>query len=163
MKDDLSNIAINFADQAQAYCDAIDGMADLSLGEWLANVHVSLVGVYHAGLLLPDVTPISDDVESTEGYSLSLFESLRDYLGEHDVYRMVWDPLDLEDEAILTHLSYDLSDVYRDLKEGLDLIGSGAHPADGIWHWRESFRMHWGRHATDAIRVIHNLRFSKWL
>jgi hypothetical protein len=163
VNDELSATTTNFADRARAYCNAIDRMEDVSFGEWLTSVHAALAAVYHAGLLLPDIASISDEEASTEGYSLRLFENLRDYLGEHDVYRMVWDPLDHEDEAILAHLSYDLSDIYQDLIEGLDLIESGAHPADVIWRWRESFRMHWGRHATDAMRVIHGLRYAMWL
>lgn len=159
MHDDLSAHVTNFADRAHTYCKTIDRKGDSPLGEWLLSVQVALADVYHAALLLPDIAPATADIANTERDSRSLFENLRHYLGEHDVYRMVWDPLDLEDEPILAHLSDDLSDVYWDLKEGVDLIESGAHPADVIWHWQENLRMHWGRHAVDALRVIHSLRF----
>jgi hypothetical protein len=142
MKHDPEELVEDFARQARTYCEAIDSMDECVFDEWIASVHVALAKVYHAGLLLPDIAPATGDVESTTSVWKELFARLRDYLGEHDVYRAVWDPHDRDDEPNLAHLSDDLADVYSDLTEGLDLIASGADPADVVWTWRFAFNLH---------------------
>jgi len=55
-------------------------------------------------------------------------------------------------------LADDFADIYRDLKEGLNLNESHeASPEDNIWHWRLGYYSHWGKHAIDAVRTIHFL------
>ena len=51
-------------------------------------------------------------------------------------------------------LADDLADIYRDIKEGLSLA-EADHLPEAMYSWRESFRTHWGRHASSAIRVLH--------
>jgi Domain of unknown function (DUF5063) len=54
----------------------------------------------------------------------------------------------------------DLADIWRDLKEGLDVLTNRTASAevDAIWHWRFSFESHWGRHARSAITALDDLR-----
>jgi len=163
MKHDPDQLAEDFARLARSYCESIDSMDEYDFGKWLAGVHIALASVYHAALLLPDIAPATGDIASTTGEWKDVFARLCDYLGEHDAYRAVWDPHDPDDEPNLAHLSDDLAAVYSDLKEGLDLTASGADPVDAVWTWRSAFTLHWGRHAADAMRVIHNLRYSFWL
>jgi len=48
----------------------------------------------------------------------------------------------------------DLADTYREIKTGVLLMENGLLD-DGIWHWRWTFRVHWGEHALDALRALH--------
>lgn len=50
-------------------------------------------------------------------------------------------------------LADDLADTWRDIKGGLLLYRSGNHAA-AAWEWRESFCIHWGRHATSALYAL---------
>jgi len=44
----------------------------------------------------------------------------------------------------------DLADIWRDLRGGLELYQKGNYAA-AAWEWRESFNIHWGRHASRAL------------
>ena len=60
----------------------------------------------------------------------------------------------LEQEPVVGDLADDLADMYRDIKEGLWLFDHG-HSVEAVWSWRDSFQTHWGRHATNALYVLH--------
>lgn len=47
----------------------------------------------------------------------------------------------------------DLADTWRDLKGGLALYRKGSYAA-AAWEWRESFNIHWGRHAAGALYAL---------
>ena len=47
----------------------------------------------------------------------------------------------------------DLADTWRDLKGGLALYHKGNYAA-AAWEWRESFNIHWGRHAAGALYAL---------
>ena len=81
-----------------------------------------------------------------------LYRSLREKLGDTDVYRLVCDPT-TDTEVIQGSLADDLADIYGDLKEGLTLLDQA--PEHSIWHWRFDYSSHWGRHAQNALRTIH--------
>jgi hypothetical protein len=69
-----------------------------------------------------------------------------------DGYWDVFDPLK-EEPAVYNTLFDDLSDIYRDLKEGLLLFTKGQ-VVEAVWDWRFNFTTHWGNHLTGAQRVI---------
>ena len=50
-------------------------------------------------------------------------------------------------------LADDLADIWRDLKGGIALYEAGNHAA-AAWEWRDSFNMHWGRHASGALYAL---------
>jgi hypothetical protein len=70
-------------------------------------------------------------------------------------YGNICNPLDVPaGEAALGDLADDLADIWRDLKEGLTIFEEGYRDAAG-WQWLESFTIHWGEHAINALAVIH--------
>ncbi|WP_028105217.1 DUF5063 domain-containing protein [Pseudoduganella violaceinigra] len=69
-------------------------------------------------------------------------------------YGAILDPLEVPArEAALGDLADDLADIWRDLKEGLILFDSGDRDA-ASFKWQESFAIHWGDHAANALAVI---------
>jgi len=50
-------------------------------------------------------------------------------------------------------LADDLADIWRDLKGGLALYQKG-NLAAAAWEWRDSFNIHWGRHAAGALYAL---------
>jgi hypothetical protein len=50
-------------------------------------------------------------------------------------------------------LADDLADIWRDLKGGLALYNKGNHAA-AAWERRESFNIHWARHAAGALYAL---------
>lgn len=72
-----------------------------------------------------------------------------------DLYRFVFDPHDFEaaDEPVVGMLSDDLSDIYRDLFQGL-CSAKEDHLDDACFHWAHSYANHWARHAVNALAAI---------
>jgi hypothetical protein len=70
------------------------------------------------------------------------------YYGEHA------DPLEIgSGETSLGDLADDLADIWRDLKEGLEVFDTG-NPAGAAYHWHEHFTIHWGSHAASALNIL---------
>ena len=70
-------------------------------------------------------------------------------------YAVVCDPFDSMPEPGVSDLADDLSDIYRDLMEGLSLEQAGYRP-DAVFAWRHSFETHWGPHAVSAMNALHS-------
>lgn len=70
-------------------------------------------------------------------------------------YGTISDPLEVPaGETALSDLADDLADIWRDLMEGLILFDSGDRDAAGF-QWWESFSIHWGDHAVNALAIVH--------
>ncbi len=84
-----------------------------------------------------------------------LYDLLKEKLGDWDLYSQVFDPT-TDKEAIFGSLADDIADIYRDLKEGL-VAGQTrqSRPEDIFWTWRLLYYSHWGKHAIDALLVLH--------
>ena len=152
-----SKVAL-FADVAQRYCSWAEGSklevhADMVFArKILAELHLTVLD-------LPDNCPDSD-TEDRISHEMWKAVSTRFSDLPIDGYWDVFDPL-IKDEPVFNTLRDDLSDIYRDLKEGLLLYGDGKIE-EAIWEWRFNFTIHWGAHLTGAQRVI-NAYFSNLL
>ena len=72
-----------------------------------------------------------------------------------NTYGEVFDPLRIPPEApVIGMLSDDIADIYRDVVTGLRAYHAGRR-AQAVWEWRFNFNVHWGEHATGAIRALH--------
>ncbi|NOX76905.1 MAG: DUF5063 domain-containing protein [Gammaproteobacteria bacterium] len=59
----------------------------------------------------------------------------------------------LQRQRLCDRLADDLTDVYSDLKCGLDLLEEGVQQA--VCEWQNSFYVHWGQHLLDAECWLH--------
>jgi hypothetical protein len=83
---------------------------------------------------------------------------------DRDHYLMVFDPFEEAPSPIAGSLSDDLSDVWRDLKEGLLQLdeGSANAAANAVWTWRFGLEFHWGpHHSAHAIGALHALLYGE--
>ena len=70
-------------------------------------------------------------------------------------YGEVYDPLLMPpEEPVVGDVADDIADIYRDVATGLRLFDAGDE-AEALWEWGFLFRIHWGEHASSAIRVLH--------
>jgi hypothetical protein len=69
-------------------------------------------------------------------------------------YSEIFSPLVPPDEPVVGDLADDLVAIYRDVALGLHLHGRGCVD-DALWQWGFGFQMHWGQHASSAIRALH--------
>jgi len=152
--------AENMVDLAKAYCDLIDqAVTDPPPEGWLGNVAFLLPRINAAVTTLDDnpdsgVTALPD-IESR----FELFSRLRDLLGELDAYWLEFD-ISSDDACRTGSLADDLTDIYCELKSGLDLVAPDPDH-DGLSQaaatWRGTYRAHWGRHILDAQRHLMEL------
>ncbi len=158
-----------FALVAQEFCSVIESASTSSRTNLLLNIYPILPRLIAAAIDLPDVSIADEDEESTEPGRFQpspnvrltdepwgqLYRLLKEKLGDWDAYMQVFDPTE-DKEAIFGTLADDLADIYRDLKEGLVLREKKlASSPDIIFNWRILYYSHWGKHAIDALLVLH--------
>ena len=112
---------------------------------------------------LPDVDQASEQTASRpSGWAEDeerVRQSLRSWL-PFDGYWHVIEP-DVRDIARvpapgLASLFDDLTEIYTEVRTGLALDEQGQLD-EAAWHWRWTFRHHWGEHATSALSVQQRL------
>lgn len=84
-----------------------------------------------------------------------MFCRLKRVLGDRDTYEVNAAPGGL----LYGSLADDFTDLYFELKRGLDLLHSDQGTLDDAMHmWREGYWWHWGQHLLDAERHLYHLR-----
>jgi hypothetical protein len=160
-------IVDRFSVVAAQFCAVVDAAPRLSREEFLSQVYSVLPKLIDQAICMPDIEPdeSSEVAPVPEGQLENtrlghhqwqrLYDMLKEKLGDWESYRELFDPIG-DTEPCGGSLADDLADIYRDLKEVLVRNeSSSARPENRIWEWQFSFNSHWGRHAIDALRVIH--------
>jgi hypothetical protein len=115
--------------------------------------------VYAAALELPavaedDLADVTAAERTSDQQSDSVYECLLARLPLR-LYAEVFDPLPIPAEApVLGDLADDVADILAEVDEGLRLFDSGRR-ANAVWVWIFGLRVHWGEHATSALRALH--------
>ena len=145
----------SFLERARHFCRTLEreeltgaGAVPLLLSE--------LTELYRLGLGLPALDPATDlDPRPASPHEWqALFERLAGLPLRR--YRRIADPTGAPDEPpIVADLAEDLADIHQELKSGLVLYDARFR-GEAIWHWRYSFRLHWGRHLTAALHALHS-------
>jgi hypothetical protein len=163
MSDNLSSVLHRFRTASANFIKVVDSAPNLERDEFIASLNRSLAELYSSALHLPAVEPDTAGENGTpfaaEKWAelcRSLTHSLKEKIGSLDVYWAVFDSTE-KSEPAQGSLAGDVSEIYADLKESLELETKGISFGDFVWDLRESFREHWGRHATEALKAIYNL------
>lgn len=138
---------VGFADHAREFCRFVNELGTASDRESMfRELAARLARLYAAGLALPDV--FGDDVAAEP-------EPTRPGLDGLDVlYWLVFNPLEL-DEPVASTLADDIGDIYLDVARGLALFDEPTCSwQSAAWSWRFHLSIHWGNHATSALRAI---------
>jgi hypothetical protein len=147
-----------FRSAAERYVAVVDAAGGGSAADLLADIVGVLPALYEAALRLPEPmveTAELPETRLTHEHWLEVFNRLQGVLGKDDVYWTV-DPFGPEEqEELVGSLADDLADIYRDVKEGLELAAMGASEHEVLWQWRFNFWVHWGVHLVDALRISH--------
>lgn len=145
---------------ARAYCRIIEHVDDLSCRELIAQASSVLPRLHAAvtSLSVPPADPPAVPLADLEK-RFALYTRLRRKLGACDAYWLEYDDQTPESSHKSGSLADDLTDIYFELKCGLQLVDEGdptacAHAASD---WRSSFRAHWGEHLLDAERHLFRL------
>ena len=150
-------IAERFSEEARQFIAWADGGAsDEPLTAPLALRRV--VALYAAALALPQ--PWSRGVSNRDDEPVAFGERLQALRRRAAAiplqhYGEIFSPLvAAPDEPVVGDLADDLLDIYRDVALGLQAHEDGRID-DAIWHWGFNFQIHWGKHASSAIRALH--------
>ncbi len=141
-----------FAEAAERFCAWVEREPEVP--DWeLETATRFLLELTARALDLPDVD--GDEDEGAEPDHAAAYAALRQRFAVLPVglYGTV-DPTDVVGDTPLTgDVIDDLSDVWRDVRRGLDAHRAGRID-EACWQWRFTFRSHWGRHAAEALRVL---------
>ncbi|QIL80588.1 DUF5063 domain-containing protein [Diaphorobacter sp. HDW4A] len=144
-----------FTDNARsfcAWCEAPKGTdQELLRHEALQQI----ARVYSAALDLPAVEApehFPDPEDIPKAFKQKLFKSFGALPVNY--YRVLFNTsVECDDEPVIGDVADDLTDMYCDIRDGLSMLDQGEETG-AIWHWRFTFHMHWGRHATEALRAL---------
>lgn len=153
-----------FISIAAEFCSLIENRNEKTDVQLLQETFVALLKLCLHGMRLPDIERLSD----YESFEISheewdkLFKSLQHKLGDYDEYKQMSDPYeDTDQEPVVSSLSYDMSEIYIDLKPGLQEWenANATERRDIIWQWKWGFENHWGDHAARAFRALYSLLY----
>jgi len=154
---DRPSCALRFAEEARRFVEWADGaIGDPQLHA--ADALRRVLALYTAALQLPQ--PWSQGVKGATPEVPHLAERLarvqqRAASLPLQYYSEIFSPLVLAPEApVVGDLADDLADIYRDVATGLHLLDTGRVD-DALWQWGFNFQIHWGQHASSAIRALH--------
>ncbi len=150
-----------FAAAVVAYCGLIDTVSEIPVATLPGALLRGLARLYASAVGLPpsDDLPAADDVTGASiwanRYEGDRYAALAARLGSVRRYREFFDPWDFGGDAeVGGDLAEDVWDVYKDVREGLEHWQAGRRVA-AVWTWRFTFEIHWGEHATGALRALH--------
>lgn len=139
------------ADLATSFCQLVEDFDEKGLEPWLVDMSVLLPQLESAVSALGTTQNMSI-YESTTDYDerFDLFTRFYNVLGERDGYNYEYDGLD--GQRLSGSLADDITDIYFDLKRGLELLDN--NPQQAASDWQHSYEFHWKHHLIDAERQL---------
>ncbi len=146
---------------ARTYCQLIDNLETNPAGEtWIKKMGQLLPKLHTAIVLLetPQQYSYSHHLENDD-LRCELFMRLNEFfLSDQNI----WPDFDKYDLKLhmCESLAYDFTDMYFDLKRGLELLTLYPNqPNQAASNWRSSFFYHWGRQLVDAEGWLYAVGF----
>lgn len=161
-----SRNVIEFVAVANEFCKYAEHASELKGDELLKILQRILPLMYLKASLLPKLEPFFEDGNEkfvTEADWVRVHENLREKFGTADDYREVFDDKAKEtDEAVVSSISENMSDIYQDIKDFLLLYQTGTNEVmnDAIWECRLNFETFWGQKLVNSMRAIHSFLYS---
>lgn len=141
-----------FIAAATTYCNFIDSGISFEEKESLINLLKILSYLYAKALDLPELEP-------KEEHSINLEFPLPEVEFKiYNVYMKIFNPY-CDTTPVKGCLEDDIIDIYSEIKKGLILYEQG-HELEAVWEWKFGLEMHWGEHATSAIRALQSIKSS---
>jgi hypothetical protein len=161
MRSDKARNIQEMVDVASAFCRLIETIEDESNSSWLQQM-AGLLPRLHAAvgtLQELDAHPfylVNSDLDKR----FEIYSRLHDRLGANDSYWLQFD-VARDGQSMSGSLADDLTDIYCDLKSGLNILDE--EPTLALENWRSSYQIHWGQHLVDASRHLYELDSRKQL
>lgn len=140
---------------AREYCALVEQFDGGDPDGWLVRLNGLLPGLQRSAGALDAVDGVSR-YEPAPDYEarFALFTRLYHGLGERDGYEEAFD-MGAEGQRLSGSLADDITEIYFDLKRGLQLLDRNpAQPQLAAHDWRASFELHWQHHLSDVMRCL---------
>jgi len=150
---------------AREYCDYIESLDiqeyPLEFTPILTKLS-QLLPRLHASIAILADNGGSEDFASNIDLErrFKLYSRLRNLLGEMDAYWMEFD-VARDGQEMSGSLADDLTDIYWELKLGLQGLDKSANLAPTLKSWGVGYRLHWGQHLIDAERHLYALQVRR--
>jgi hypothetical protein len=147
---------------AREYCELVNELENMPGEQWLARVAELLPRLDEAVLQLHvpqegEIIPAEPDIDTR----FELFSRIYQVVGEREGYSHDFD-LQQIGQRLSGSLADDLTDIYFDLKKGIELLDRYPdRPALAIQVWQQSYRLHWRHHLEDALRHVSDIKTSR--
>ena len=141
---------------ARQYCALIEALEEgdrrplVQLNELLPRLHAAMTA------LVPLTEEGGDDPNVDLDQRFELFSRLHRLLGDLDAYWMEYD-VTPDRQEMSGSLADDLTDIYCELKLGLNRMECADDTGRTLGIWRTGFCRHWGQHVVDAERHLYAL------
>ncbi|MFW6170663.1 MAG: DUF5063 domain-containing protein [Planctomycetota bacterium] len=147
----------DFAQEVRSFCRWATGADGTVMNVSVALCRISSLYTAALHLPLPFTEGVAEDVEQVEPPSGSVdVVAARAAELPLQIYWEVFDPIaSSPEEAVAGAIVDDLRDIYRDVARRLVLFQSGDRD-EALGEWAFNFRIHWGQHATGALRALHS-------
>jgi hypothetical protein len=155
---EVNSIEIDsFATEARIFCSWATGQDGSMVTAATALNRVSSLFVAALSLSPEWMDELSDRVVAEAKPPHRSIHLMNDRMADLPLqyYWEVFNPLETPpEEPVCGDLAEDIHDIYMDVGRGLVLFESGK-VNEALWDWGYSFQIHWGEHATSAIRALH--------
>lgn len=151
---------MDFLALAEIFCNAVD--CKLSRKAWSQGVLEGLAAVYIAAIRLPKFSPTTNQLVLSS-YPQSerdrVIKAVSSIAGTDGVY---WIVLEEEQERnpVQIPVTDDIADIYCILREAIQARNAGSSLPDIGCEVKADFETHWGEHATNAMKVLHQMVFA---
>jgi hypothetical protein len=141
---------------AREYCTLIEALESgdraplVDLNGLLPRLHAAMTRV------MPMCEERHSDAATDLDQRFELFSRLHALLGDLDAYWMEFD-VTPDRQEMSGSLADDLTDIYYELKDGLNRLDRSEDPGRTLGSWRSGFCKHWGQHVVDAERHLYAL------
>ncbi len=149
---------------AREFCRLIERI-DQQGPDWLERLSFLLPRIHTCVVGLRSVANPEAPQCLVPDYQLrfDLFARLHERLGERDRYSLEFDPVSLGPCALTGSLADDLTDIYFELRRGLDVLDHDPDRSDrALSVWRSGYVQHWGQHLVDAERHLYELEVGEY-
>lgn len=156
--DSISHLS-QMEEAARDFCLLIENLDRFEDQHWLPDVVRILPRIQSCMTHLddPDIEYSFFSLPDLEE-RFELFCRLKDRLGIHDSYRMECDG-NAAREEMTGSLAGDLSDIYFELKRGLNLVSTAeVCQIDLLRLWQTGYILHWGEPLLNAQKHLFSLR-----
>ena len=157
---------IEFATVGREYCNILEHIEDYSKQDFIKVGLRIMPLLYLKSVVLPKPEQELDDMVEkyvNEEIYTQIKESIEVKLGGHNDYLEVFTPdIQLTDTSVAASISEDLTDIYQDVKDFLEVYKTGVTELmnDVLAELVNNFEIYWGQKAVNCLRALHNVYYG---